>query len=30
LDLIATYMSDGVKRNVCVCSCTKGKKPAFD
>ena len=23
LDLIATYMSDGVRRNVAVCSCTK-------
>ena len=30
LDLIATYMSDGVKRNVCVCNCTRGKVPAFD
>ena len=24
LDLIAVYMSDGVRRNVSVCSCTKG------
>jgi hypothetical protein len=24
LDLIATYMSDGVRRSVSVCSCAKG------
>jgi hypothetical protein len=28
LDLIAAYMSDDVRRNVTVCNCTKGGKPA--
>jgi hypothetical protein len=25
LDLIATYMSEGVRRNVTVCPCTRGQ-----
>jgi hypothetical protein len=29
LDLIAAYMSDDVRRNVSVCKCTKGGKPAI-
>ena len=28
LDLIALYMSDDVRRNVCVCNCTKGVSSA--
>jgi len=30
LDLIATYMSDGVRRNVDVCSCTRAALSAVD
>jgi hypothetical protein len=27
LELIATYMSEGVRRNVAVCQCTKAQDP---
>lgn len=30
LDLLEAYMSANVRRNVCVCSCTKGRTPAVD
>ena len=30
LDLIATYMSEGVRRNVSVCQCTKNMKARPD
>ncbi|HEY1314585.1 MAG TPA: hypothetical protein VGE92_11940 [Steroidobacteraceae bacterium] len=30
LDLIATYMSDGVRRSVSVCNCAKGGMPLAD
>jgi hypothetical protein len=30
LRLIETYMSDGVRRRVSVCNCTKGGRPTDD
>ena len=30
LDLISTYMSDGVRRSVSVCNCTKGGSATMD
>jgi hypothetical protein len=30
LDLIETYMCDGVRRQVSVCNCARGGRPAYE